>query len=272
METFRSFYLEPLLDRPFIAFIDITIVTFLFYHVFIAIRKTRGMQLLLAMAAVWISGMISSYLGLELFTWIVDGVRSALIFAVIVLLQPEIRKLAIDFTKINIFQSSTKSIEDLNETIDALKVMMNSKTGSLIAITRNNDLREIIENGVKIDGNISSSLLLTIFKKNSPLHDGCVVIHKNKIAAAGTFLPMSNDLDKNLGARHRAALGLSEQTDAVIITCSEETGELSLCFDGKIYHPIKLLEIKKLINEVLDGSFYQNNTNSENRREVIAPS
>ena len=267
MDTFRSFYLTPFFKKPFVNFVDITIVALLFYYLYIAIRKTRGMQLLLAISVIWLSSIVSQYLGLELFTWLVDSVRSALIFAIIVLLQPEIRKLAIDFTKINIFQTQENSIQGINEITESLKSMMKSKTGSLIAIIRNNDLKDIIDNATIIDGLISSHLLLTIFKKNSILHDGCVIIQKNRIVAAGAFLPMSNDLDKALGARHRAALGLAEQTDAIVIATSEETGELSICFDGKLHHPIEIFEFKRIMNDILKGSFYQDkNLDLSNKR------
>ncbi len=231
-------------------FIDIFLVSVIFYFLYITLRKTRALQLFIGLGVILLLGAISSYYELELLDWLIDSFRPALLFLVIVLLQPELRRVFSDLTKsklIKIFLM--KPNFELDEIVDAVKTMANSKTGAIIAITKDISLRDIVERSVQIDAIISSSLLLTIFKKNSPLHDGAVIIEQNRIASASSYLPLSDNLDRaaTMGARHRSALGLSEETDAVIIVTSEERGEISICFNGEMIHPIKPFELKTML-------------------------
>ncbi len=231
-------------------FIDIFLVSVIFYFLYITLRKTRALQLFIGLGVILLLGAISSYYELELLDWLIDSFRPALLFLVIVLLQPELRRVFSDLTKsklIKIFLM--KPNFELDEIVDAVKTMANSKTGAIIAITKDISLRDIVERSVQIDAIISSSLLLTIFKKNSPLHDGAVIIEQNRIASASSYFPLSDNLDRaaTMGARHRSALGLSEETDAVIIVTSEERGEISICFNGEMIHPIKPFELKTML-------------------------
>ncbi|MCB1143437.1 MAG: TIGR00159 family protein [Leptospiraceae bacterium] len=239
----------------FRALIDIFIVTIIIYTFYLTIRNTRGVQLLLGIVLILVLGSLSNYFELELLDWIIASIRPALVFLVIVLLQPELRRVFSDITKSNIVNLFLiKPIYELDEIVDAVKTMAASRTGSIIAISKDISLRDIIERSVQLDAIISSSLLLTIFKKNSALHDGAVIVEQNRIASASSYLPMSDKLGTStMGARHRSALGLAEETDAVVIITSEETGEISVCYNGEMLHPIKPFELKTLVLQILES-------------------
>ena len=255
-------------------FIDIFIVSVIFYFLYITLRKTRALQLFIGLGVILLLGAVSSYYELELLDWLIDSFRPALLFLVIVLLQPELRRVFSDLTKsklIKIFLM--KPSFELDEIVDAVKTMANSKTGAIIAITKDISLRDIVERSVQLDAIVSSSLILTIFKKNSPLHDGAVIIEQNRIASASSYLPLSDNLERaaTMGARHRSALGLSEETDAVIIVTSEERGEISICFNGEMIHPIKPFELKTLLLTYLQARVKSNqsNNNDESKNQSI---
>ncbi|EQA47140.1 TIGR00159 family protein [Leptospira broomii serovar Hurstbridge str. 5399] len=233
--------------------LDILIVSFLIYQFYATIRRTRGVQLLLGIGLIWLLGIFAQYAEFELLDWIIDNIRPALVFAIIVLLQPELRKITGDMARLKFFRPFLlKTVTDLDEIVEAAKIMAKNKTGSIIAIVREHSLKEIAEQAVQLDAILSSSLLLTIFKKNTALHDGAVIIEQNRIACAGAFLPMAQNLDDaRMGARHRAALGIAEESDAVVVVTSEETGEISVCYDGEMIHPVKPIELKNLLNTIL---------------------
>lgn len=233
--------------------LDILIVSFLIYQFYSTIRRTRGVQLLLGIGLIWVLGIFAQTLNFELLDWIIDNIRPALVFAIIVLLQPELRKITGDMARLRLFRPFLlKTATDLDEIVEASKIMAKNKTGSLIAIVREHSLKDIAEQAVQLDAILSTSLLLTIFKKNTALHDGAVIIEQNRIACAGAFLPMATNLDDaRMGARHRAALGIAEESDAVIVVTSEETGEISVCHDGEMIHPVKPIELKNLLNTIL---------------------
>ncbi|MEI7014799.1 diadenylate cyclase CdaA [Leptospira licerasiae] len=233
--------------------LDILIVSFLIYQFYSTIRRTRGVQLLLGIGLIWVLGIFAQTLNFELLDWIIDNIRPALVFAIIVLLQPELRKITGDMARLRLFRPFLlKTVTDLDEIVEAAKIMAKNKTGSLIAIVREHSLKDIAEQAVQLDAILSTSLLLTIFKKNTALHDGAVIIEQNRIACAGAFLPMAQNLDDaRMGARHRAALGIAEESDAVVVVTSEETGEISVCHDGEMIHPVKPIELKNLLNTIL---------------------
>ena len=250
------------------SFIDIFIVSIIFYFLYVTLRKTRALQLFLGLGGIILLGAISGYYELELVNWLVDSFKPALLFLVIVLLQPELRRVFSDLTKsrlLKIFFLKPKF--ELDEIVNAVKTMANSKTGSIIAISKDISLKDIVERSVQMDAIISSSLLLTIFKKNSPLHDGAVIIEQNRIASASSYLPLSDNLERaaTMGARHRSALGLSEETDAVVIVTSEERGEISICHNGEMIHPIKPFELKTLLYKILESSTKTSSSGEDGR-------
>jgi len=236
--------------------IDISIVSVLIYSLYMALRRTRGFQLVVGISLILLLGSLANYFELELLDWIISSIRPALFFLAIVLLQPELRRALTDITKSKIFKLFyIKPTYEIDEIVEAVRIMASEKTGSIIAIAKDISLRNIIEESVQLDAIISSSLLLTIFKKNSALHDGAVIIEQNRIASASSYLPMSDKLGTStMGARHRSALGLAEETDAVVIVTSEETGEISVCYDGQMIHPVKPFELKSLVLKLLTGT------------------
>ncbi|TGL59353.1 TIGR00159 family protein [Leptospira ognonensis] len=256
MDFLRGLYIIPWSKNYVSIGLDILIVAFIIYKTYTTLRRTRGLQLLLGVGIIWISGSLAEYLNFELLEWILTNIRPALVFAIIVLLQPELRRITGDFARIRLLRLFfLKPVFDLDPIIDAVRSMASQKIGSLIVLVKDISLKEISENAVNIDAAVSSELLQTIFFKNSPLHDGAVIIEQNRIISAASYLPMSSNLEiSTLGARHRSALGLSEESDSIIIVTSEETGEITVCFAGEMFHPVKPLELKALVSGLMSGT------------------
>ncbi|WCL51386.1 diadenylate cyclase CdaA [Leptospira sp. GIMC2001] len=250
---FRGIYLISSTKSIFLVALDIFIVSFFIYKIYMLLRRTRGIQLLMGVVFIWILGSVAEYMELELLDWIITNIRPALVFAIIVLLQPELRRITGDLTRfrfVNLFLM--KPTYDLDPIVDAVKTMASSKIGSIIVLTKEISLKNIVEDSIQLDALVSSPLLQTIFMKNTPLHDGAVIIEQNRVVSAASYLPMTHNLENStFGARHRSALGLAEEADAVIIVTSEETGEISVCFDSEMIHPVKPLELKSLVNSLL---------------------
>jgi diadenylate cyclase len=246
---------------------DIFIVSILIYSLYMTLRRTRGIQLIIGIGSILLLGSIANYFELELLDWLISSIRPALVFLAIVLLQPELRRAFTDITKSKLLKIFyIKPEYEIDEIVEATRIMSGEQTGSIIAITKDISLRNIIEESVQLDAIISSALLLTIFKKNSALHDGAVIIEQNRIASASSYLPMTDKLGTStMGARHRSALGLAEETDAVVIVTSEETGEISVCYDGQMIHPVKSFELKSLVLKLLTGADDKDVLNSDTK-------
>ncbi len=263
----RGLYIVSSGKNIFLIAIDIFIVSFFIYKIYIFLRRTRGIQLLMGVAMIWIMGSMAEYMELELLDWIITNIRPALVFAIIVLLQPELRRLTGDLTRIRILNFFfMKPVYDLDPIVDAVKIMASEKTGSIIVLTKEISLKPIIEDSIPLDAVVTSPLLRTIFAKNTPLHDGAVIIEQNRIASAASYLPMTNNMDgSTFGARHRSALGLAEESDAVIIVTSEETGEISVCYNSEMIHPVRPSELKSLVMSFLmEKSNFKKQESSEN--------
>ena len=211
--------------------IDILIVSVIVYYLINLIRETRAMQLVKGIIFLFIAFFLSQWLKLNALNYILGGAMQIGAFAVIVIFQPELR--IIDF-------ASDTTEDDLHRVIDSIAQaaanMSATKTGALIVMERATRLGEYISTGTMLDANVSSGLLENIFVPNTPLHDGAVIIRNNKIVTAGCLLPLTanNNLSRDLGTRHRAAIGLSEVTDAVIIVVSEETGKISIALNLRV--------------------------------------
>ncbi|MCT8333475.1 diadenylate cyclase CdaA [Leptospira sp. 85282-16] len=256
MDFFRGLYIIPWSKNYISISLDVLIVAFLIYKTYTTLRRTRGIQLLLGVGIIWISGSFAEYLGFELLEWILTNIRPALVFAIIVLLQPELRRLTGDLARIRLLRLFfLKPTFDLDPIVEAVRIMAQEKTGSIIVLVKDISLKDISENAVPLDAQVTSEVLQTIFFKNSPLHDGAVIIEQNRIVCAASYLPMSSSVEiSTLGARHRSALGLSEETDAIIIVTSEETGDITICYEGEMLHPVKPLELKALVSSLMTGT------------------
>ncbi|XDD43396.1 diadenylate cyclase CdaA [Leptospira sp. WS60.C2] len=256
MDFFRGLYIIPWSKNYISISLDVLIVAFLIYKTYTTLRRTRGIQLLLGVGIIWISGSLAEYLGFELLEWILTNIRPALVFAIIVLLQPELRRLTGDLARIRLLRLFfLKPSFDLDPIVEAVRAMSQEKVGSIIVLVKDISLKDISENAVPMDSIVTSEILQTVFFKNSPLHDGAVIIEQNRIVCAASYLPMSSSVEiSTLGARHRSALGLSEETDAIIIVTSEETGDITICYEGEMIHPVKPLELKALVSGLMSGN------------------
>lgn len=221
--------------------IDILVISFAIYKLIQLVKETRAEQLLKGFIAILIFSRISAALNLYTVSWVINNLLTVGMVLIIVVFQPELRRVfeklgrsnsLLSFSKIDNEQANFKSEELTN----AVASLSRQKIGALIVIENKVGLSDIAETGTYINGKLSSELLINIFIPNTPLHDGAVIINEDKIVAAGCFLPLSTDptLSQEMGTRHRAALGMSEKSDAFIIVVSEETGIISIVENGII--------------------------------------
>lgn len=225
--------------------IDVGIVSFIIYKMILLVRGTRAVQLLkgiFVLVAVW---AISTWFNLYTLKWLMNQMFTWGIFAVLIIFQPELRRVLEQLGRGKLFARSYSLDRDVvNDQIDgvikAIRYMASRKIGALIVFERSTGLNELIESGIQMESKITSELLINIFTPNTPLHDGAVIIRGNQIMAAGCYLPLSENpfISKELGTRHRAAIGVSEVTDAISVTVSEETGQVSLSLGGMIVRDI----------------------------------
>lgn len=231
-------FLSSLDYRFFVSLLDILVVAYIIYRGLLVIRGTRAQPMLWGLAVVVLLFVASKQFGLVTLGWVLSQLLGSFIIVIVVIFQDEIRRALTKVGLQSIFRRSDKvyfdrTVEDITLVVARLA---EERIGSLIVIQREVGLDDFLEDAVILDAKLSRKLLFGIFIKDSPLHDGAVVVEGERIKAAGCVLPLSfdPDLDPNLGTRHRAALGLSERSDAIIVVVSEETGSISLVRDGKI--------------------------------------
>jgi diadenylate cyclase len=230
--------------------LDIFLVAFLFYWVYSFISNTRALQLIKGLIAIFVVAVLSRILQLDTLNWLITNLTSYIVITVIILFQPELRRLLTQFGQRNwIANALNNETFPLDELVSSVLAMSEERIGSLIVIERNTGLRSFIESGVIINSAITEELIRTIFFPNTPLHDGAIIIHEAKVAAAACYLPLSDSrqLRKHHGARHRAALGIAEETDALVVVTSEETGGISIMANGRMYSKIKVPDLKNMI-------------------------
>ncbi len=227
--------------RTLMNLIDIGIVAFVISNILRLFRNTRAMQLLNGIAIIIVVKFISSFLGLHTTEFIVDFIIQWSAIALIVIFQPELRKALEHLGRNKVFDRRGKDVVNqdervVDEIMEAVRYMARRKIGALISIEKDLPLNEYVETGIKIDSLITSQLLINIFIPNTPLHDGAVILQGHRIASAASYLPLSENpsVPKKYGTRHRAAIGLSENSDAVTIVVSEETGTISISNRGKL--------------------------------------
>jgi uncharacterized protein (TIGR00159 family) len=241
--------------------LDVGIVAFIVYRVLLLIKGTRAMQMLTGLGILGIGFYVSSTF--ELFTthWLLSYFFDYLILIVIVLFQDDLRRALTHVGKNPFFAAS--SAEEEREMVDeiarAATRLARERTGALIVLERETGLKNFIDTGSKLDARVKSELLYSIFTPTSPIHDGAVIITHGRVAAAGCFLPLSKDpnIDKRYGTRHRAALGLTEDSDAIVVLVSEEAGEAHLVKNGKITTNLNEQELKQSLSALLDLTKHQ---------------
>lgn len=248
--------------------IDVLIVAIILYYLINLLRETRAMQLAKGVIFLFVVFFLSQWLKLNALNYILGGVVQIGMFAVIVLFQPELRNLLERMGRFKVGSiidlAGDTSEEDLNNVIKSVAVasanMSASRTGALIVMERVTRLGEFISTGTMLDAHVSSGLLENIFVPNTPLHDGAVIIRGSKIVTAGCLLPLTanNNLSRDLGTRHRAAIGLSEVTDAVIIVVSEETGKISIALNGSLTRNLSGESLEKALKKIMSQNIENN--------------
>ncbi|SDN85331.1 diadenylate cyclase CdaA [Alkalicoccus daliensis] len=239
--------------------VDISLVAFVIYKLIMIIRGTRAVQLVKGITVILAVWFLSGYLGLNTLQWIMQQAVTYGLLAIIIIFQPELRRALEQLGRGRFFQtSSTADEEEVRQSIDhiisAAKYMGKRRIGALISLERGTGMNDYIETGVPMHAQLTSELLTNIFIPNAPLHDGAVIIKNNEIMAAGCYLPLSENpfISKELGTRHRAALGVSEVTDSITIAVSEETGGISVTKNGELHRNLEEEGLRKLLeNELL---------------------
>ncbi|MFQ7075680.1 MAG: diadenylate cyclase CdaA [Clostridia bacterium] len=252
-------YIKSLQTNPFelvTLIIDITIVIFLMYCFFKIVRGSRAWQLIKGIALLIIATWMSGLFNLKILNWILTGIMNLGVIAIIVILQPELRRALeqLGTNKLTQFfgidkDLSTKTKEDIYKVVIAATELSKAKTGALIVLERDIKIQDIIATGIPMNAEVSPQLLVNIFEPKTPLHDGAVVISGNKIAAAACVLPLADDKDiaKELGTRHRAAIGISKESDSIVVVVSEETGKISVAKDGTLIADVREDVLKKIL-------------------------
>lgn len=239
--------------------IDVLIVSYVIYKLIVLVRDTRAIQLMKGIIIVVIAWVFSIWLELNTLQWMVNQAFTFGLLAIIIIFQPELRRALEQLGRGNLFsrQSGDASIDvnrRISELIKAVNYLSKRKIGALIVFEKQTGLNEYIESGTSIEGKLSSELLINIFIPNTPLHDGAVVIRGAYIAAASCYLPLSENpfINKELGTRHRAAIGITELSDCICVIVSEETGQVSLALQGHILRDVQEeLLISKLFEELM---------------------
>ena len=252
-------YIKSLQTNPFelvTLIIDITIVIFLMYCFFKIVRGSRAWQLIKGIAVLIIATWMSGLFNLKILNWILTGIMNLGVIAIIVIFQPELRRALeqLGTNKLTQFfgidkDLSTKTKEDIYKVVIAATELSKAKTGALIVLERDIKIQDIIATGIPMNAEVSPQLLVNIFEPKTPLHDGAVVISGNKIAAAACVLPLADDKDiaKELGTRHRAAIGISKESDGIVVVVSEETGKISVAKDGTLIADVREDVLKKIL-------------------------
>jgi diadenylate cyclase len=252
MEWFQRFSSIYEFIRPVL---DIVILAFLLYKAYEMLVKTQAVQLIKGAGVLVLVYGLSALLRLTTLQWILSNLAPGLFIAIAIVFQPELRKIIIRMGQGELFRPDSKpDLGQLEAAVTAAEILSREKRGMLVVFPRRVNIKHIVETGTRLNADISSSLIVTIFEFDTPLHDGAVVIQNGRIAAAGCVLPLSEqqDIKKSFGTRHRASLGMSEQTDAVILVVSEESGAISLAYDSKLYYELTLLEVTRKGRELLD--------------------
>jgi len=230
--------------------LDILFVAALLYTVYRTLRATVAVQILFGLLALVLISFVVSSANMKALSWVINSIMSIWLLAFIVLFQPELRRVLTDFTQSRLFQVfSRRSLEQtIEEVLEAIKELSEKHIGALIIFTRGQNIKVTIETGIPLKAVVSTELLLSIFNPRSPLHDGAVVIEGNTIVAARCILPLSSQqivYNRRLGTRHRAALGISEQSDVLTLVVSEETGAISIAERGKLIMGLTLTELRE---------------------------
>ena len=234
--------------------VDILIIAFVIYKIMDLIRGTRAAQMLVGLAVVFVIFLSSQTLELYTLNWVLDNFLSSILLVIVVIFQDDIRRALTQVGTRPFFGSEHHmQQEDVEEIVRAAASLASKRTGALIVLQREVGLNQYMEVGVRLDARVSRELLISIFQPTSPIHDGAVIVDKGRMIAAGCFLTLTTNpfVSKTLGSRHRAALGLTEETDALVLVVSEEDGIISLVREGKITRGVDTATLRNTLQKVM---------------------
>jgi diadenylate cyclase len=237
--------------------IDILVVAIVLYRVFVMFKETRAVQMLLGLGGLMVASFVARRFELYSTSWLLENFWSFWVLALIVLFQPELRRALTQLGQSRLFQGMALAAREqqshlLDDVCKAADALAGKRIGALIVLERSTGLRNYAELGVPLDALVSADLLVSLFLPYSPLHDGAAFLRGDRVVAAGCFLPLSRNtqLGRAMGTRHRAALGLAEETDAVVLVVSEETGRISLAVGGRMESPLDPESLRRRLVEL----------------------
>lgn len=257
--------------------VEIIILSFLLYHILVWVKNTRAWSLLKGVLVIAVFVLLAEYFEMTTILWIVQNLFSVAVMAIVVILQPELRKAVEELGRKNIISSIMPfeigkklgegrfSDKTINEIAKACVEMGKVKTGALIVVQQDQPLDEYERTGIEVDGIVTSQLLINIFEKNTPLHDGAVIVRGNRVTSATCYLPLSDNmaLSKDLGTRHRAGVGISEATDSMTVIVSEETGKISVAYGGNLDRNLSGDALKEKLKAI------QNKPEEETKKRIL---
>jgi len=236
--------------------LDILIVAFCIYQLLLIFRGTRAAQILVVLAVLYLASHAALQIGLLTVNWVLQNLLGAWVLLMIIIFQPELRRVLAGVGKMNFLRVFSRRGEAhmIDELARSAVSLASKRSGAIIVLERETKLDGYIEPGVNLDSLISRRLLESIFFSYSPLHDGAVIINNGRIVAASCFLPLSlsPEASRDFGTRHRAAIGITEETDAVVIVVSEETGTISVAHEGKIERDLDSVALRKRLGDILE--------------------
>ncbi len=251
--------MQFLVDLPFVnnfllPVLDIFLLAYLLYRLYILLEETRAIQLLRGAVILAFIYAVAWGFQLSALLWILELIAPGLFIGVAIVFQPELRNIVSRIGQRELFKGKVRQKPlQIDAVLNAAELLADRKRGALVVFGRKVGLKGIIDTGTLLNADLSSYLILTVFGHDGPLHDGAMVIQGGRVTAASCFLPLSNqsDIRSSFGTRHRAALGMAEETDALILVVSEESGALSLAYDGNIFYNLESDEIRQRLNSLL---------------------
>lgn len=277
LNDFIATYIARMPSIRWVDIVEILLIAFLMYHILVWVKNTRAWSLLKGIIVIAVFILIAAYFQMNTILWIVQNAFGVAVTAVVVILQPELRKALEELGQKNIISSIIPfetyrtseegrfSDKTINEITKACVEMGKVKTGALIVIEQNQSLGEYERTGIDVDGIVTSQLLINIFEKNTPLHDGAVIVRGNRVISATCYLPLSDNmaLSKDLGTRHRAGVGISEATDSMTVIVSEETGKISVAYKGELERSLDGDRLKERLKSI------QNKPEEEPKKRIL---
>ena len=254
-------YIRPVLD--------ILILSFIIYYVYRILVQTRAIQLVKGAFFIAILYAFAVFFQLTTLFWIMNSLATVLVIIIAIVFQPELRSIFTRIGQSEWFRFSTRHRPyQLDTILNAVEILAGRRRGCLIVFARKVGLKDVLDTGTRLNADLSTSLILTIFGHETPLHDGAVVVQFGTVVAAGCFLPLTEqaDIRRSFGTRHRAALGMVENTDAVVLVVSEETGAVSLAYDANLYYDLGTEEIRNTMRRLLD--FRDEGSGSDSERAI----